>query len=254
MLSDMSPPYLWGRTLTLLKVNCTVTFTEGEWSHREHRSVFRHGVPDARHTREALSHTHHSGPRGPPHRNGPSAMLTGHSVTSIAARVVGRWKDDEGPLPSEMHLVQHASVSLPSVLSWGSWRGVCVRCAPIDPHRPPLWLRNVSREMARGQWGAEPHGQLRLAEAATTGVLAQRPPLGNVPLHTPLVHQAAGRLLCGCPRGPASMGQARIPTRPPRNLCTPHTASAPCRRLTHSVSAQAAGDRGQVLWASASVL
>ena len=25
MLSDMSPPYLWGRTLTLLKVNCTVT-------------------------------------------------------------------------------------------------------------------------------------------------------------------------------------------------------------------------------------
>ena len=50
-------------------------------------------------------------------------MLTGHSVTSIAARVVGRWKDDEGPLPSEMHLVQHASVSLPSVLSWGSWGG-----------------------------------------------------------------------------------------------------------------------------------
>ena len=62
-------------------------------------------------------------------------------------------------------------------------------------------------------------------------MLAQRPPLGNVPSPTPLVHQAAGRPLCGHPRSPASMGQARIPTRPPRNLCTPHTASAPCRRL-----------------------
>ena len=56
MLSDTSPPYLWGRTLTLLKVHCTVTFTEGEWSHREHRYCQKHGVPYPR-TPQKLSHT-----------------------------------------------------------------------------------------------------------------------------------------------------------------------------------------------------
>ena len=182
----MSPPYLWGRTLTLLKVNCTVTLC----------------------LRKCI------------------------------------WCNTQ---------VSLFPVCCPGEAGAARLGCICEMC-PNRPPSPSAPALAMSREMARGQWGAEPHGQPRLAEAVAAGVLAQRPPLGNVPSPTPLVHQAAGRPLCGHPRSPASMGQARIPTRPPRNLCTPHTASAPCRRLTHSVSAQAAGDRGQVLWASASVL
>ena len=89
MLSNISPPYLWRWTLSLLKIHCTVTFTEGEWSHRKHRSRYKHRVPDPRPTTEGLSHTHQNGPRGPPSPKGPSVMLTGQAVTSVEARVVG---------------------------------------------------------------------------------------------------------------------------------------------------------------------
>ena len=89
MLSDISPPYLWRWILSLLKIHCTVTFTEGEWSHRKHRSRYKHGVPDPRPTTEALSYTHQRGPRVPPSPKGPSVMLTGQAVTSVEARVVG---------------------------------------------------------------------------------------------------------------------------------------------------------------------
>ena len=144
MLSDISPPYLWRWILSLLKIHCTVTFTEGEWSHRQHRSHYKHGVPDPRPTTEALSYTHQRGPRVLPSPKGPSVMLTGQAVTSVAARVVGRWKDDEAP--SAFRNASGATCKCPCsqyAVLWkleGPARGECVRRAPTDPHPPPLLL------------------------------------------------------------------------------------------------------------------
>lgn len=100
--------------------------------------------------------------------------------------------------------------------------------------------------------GAERPGQSHLAEAVAAGVLAQRPPLGNVPSPTPLsIRQRAGRSADTPNVRRASMGQARIPHEATLNLCTSHTASAPADTLLPADATQrlcsAAGDRGKPL-------
>ena len=95
------------------------------------------------HHRSSVSHTPEWAER-PSQPQGPSAMLTGQAVTSVAARVVGRWKDDEAP--SAFRNASGATCKCPCsqyAVLWkleGPARGECVRRAPTDPHPPPLLL------------------------------------------------------------------------------------------------------------------
>ena len=137
------------------------------------------------------------------------------------------------PLPPEMQsgatckcLCSH--VCCPVGAGGASSQWVC-ETRPDGPPSSPALALAMSRE--RG-----------VAERSVDGGTAWPTPAGRSGVHRspgtmsaswkcPITHSpcpsGSGQAALRAPHGPASMGQARIPMRPPWHLCTAHTASAP---------------------------
>ena len=78
----------------------------------------------------------------------------------------------------------------------------------------------MSRERAGGQWVPEQHGQPWLAEAVATGVLEQRPLLGNIPLFPFSIRQQAGHSV-GAPMALPQWAQPGSPGGHPGTCALP---------------------------------
>lgn len=184
-------------------------------------------------------------------------MLTGHAVTSVAAWVVGRWKDDEAP--SAFGNASDATckcICSQCAVLWkleGPAQGECVRRAPIDPHPPPLrlWPCPEKRLEVSGWQNcmANPGWQKRWSQESWNNVCFLEMSQHTLPFS---IRQQAGQSV----GAPTALPQWARPGSPRSH---PGTCALPTLHLlpdcaSHSVSAQGAGDRGQALWASTSVL